>query len=171
MEEWKQIWESNYWISSYWNIKSVILWVDRILKQRMTHKWYLQIHFLIWWKHSYPYVHRLVWLFFVDNPHWYNEINHIDWNKLNNHKDNVEWCTRSYNNKHAFLLWLNSSPMKWKFWKNNPLSKKVYQYKDWVLIKEFDSLTVCANELWFDLSDLSKIVRWIRKHKHFTFTY
>lgn len=47
-------------------------------------------------------VHRLVAECFIDNPKDYREVNHIDGNKHNNCIDNLEWCTRSYNVKHAF---------------------------------------------------------------------
>ena len=47
------------------------------------------------------YIHRLVGLAYLDNPHNYNEINHKDENKLNNHFSNLEWCTRKYNNMYG----------------------------------------------------------------------
>jgi hypothetical protein len=48
------------------------------------------------------FVHRLVAIHFIDNPSGLKEINHKDGDKLNNHVDNLEWCTRSYNIQHAY---------------------------------------------------------------------
>lgn len=46
-------------------------------------------------------VHRLVALAYLDNPENFPIINHKDGDKLNNHKDNLEWCTASHNQRHA----------------------------------------------------------------------
>jgi hypothetical protein len=43
-------------------------------------------------------IHRLVAEAFVDNPNGYGFVNHKDENKLNNSADNLEWCTKAYNN-------------------------------------------------------------------------
>lgn len=48
------------------------------------------------------YIHRLVAKAFCPNPNGYKEVNHIDGNKENNNAYNLEWCTRSQNNKHAY---------------------------------------------------------------------
>ena len=54
------------------------------------------------------YVHRLVAKFFIPNPNGYSEVNHIDGDKTNNKVENLEWCSRSQNNRHAFQTGLRS---------------------------------------------------------------
>jgi hypothetical protein len=51
-------------------------------------------------------VHRLLGMGYIPNPNRKKVINHIDGNKLNNSLDNLEWCTYSENNKHAYIYGL-----------------------------------------------------------------
>lgn len=57
-------------------------------------------------------IHRLVAKKFVPNPLNLNEVNHKDGNKLNNHKDNLEWCTRQENLQHAQDIGLRKNSME-----------------------------------------------------------
>lgn len=54
------------------------------------------------------YVHRIIAFCFNDNPRGCKEVNHKDGNKKNNNASNLEWCTRSENNRHAFQTGLRS---------------------------------------------------------------
>lgn len=53
-------------------------------------------------KSAHKLVHRLVAEAFLENPNQYPVINHKDGCKSNNLVDNLEYCTSSYNTRHAF---------------------------------------------------------------------
>jgi len=51
---------------------------------------------------KYRLLHRLVAKTFIPNPNNLPEVNHIDGKKQNNKANNLEWCDRSSNMKHAY---------------------------------------------------------------------
>lgn len=46
-------------------------------------------------------LHRQVALHFIPNPYNYEQVNHKDGNKWNNHVSNLEWCSAEQNVTHA----------------------------------------------------------------------
>lgn len=103
IEEWKEIEGfSNYFISSFGNIKSLKRKVPRILLPDLNKEGYLRVSLSVNGKVSRFSVHRLVALHYKDNPENEPFVNHKDGNKQNNNSDNLEWCSCSYNTIHAF---------------------------------------------------------------------
>ena len=58
--------------------------------------------------HRLTTIHRLVLQAFKKKPRGKDYANHIDGDKLNNHIDNLEWCTRSENQTHMWAMGLIS---------------------------------------------------------------
>lgn len=63
-------------------------------------------------------IHRLVAENFILNPdpEHFTDINHIDGDKSNNRADNLEWCDRSYNIKHAYDTELHKKKVGEESW-------------------------------------------------------
>ena len=104
----------DYAVSNLGNIKR--LDIDRVLKQSISHCGYKRIGLTINKKRKYFSVHRLVASVFMLNPLNYEQVNHIDGVKTNNHLFNLEWCNRSENMQHAIKIGLwdnkgNKHPM------------------------------------------------------------
>lgn len=113
MEEWKAIdGFENYEISNFGRIKNNK--TGNILSQTLNNKGYLKISLRNSTEHKTFLIHRLVSLYFLDEPSQELQeaarqtkdkkvlVNHKDGNKLNNSIDNLEWTDHSKNSIHAF---------------------------------------------------------------------
>lgn len=60
-------------------------------------------------------VHRVLAECFVENPNNYDVVNHINGDKSDCSISNLEWCTSSYNNKHAFDCGLKEISIKQRY--------------------------------------------------------
>lgn len=107
------------------------------------------------------FIHRAICFAFIKKVDGNDFVNHKDGNKLNNELSNLEWCTKSFNLKHAYDNGLKKyKPLhyKGKFGNEHNRSKKV------ILIetgKEYGSMSEAARELKISVSS----VHWSVKHK------
>lgn len=134
---------NNYMVSNYGTIKSMK--TGKLLSGHKDYLGYKKVFLTLTNNQGKGFfVHRLVALMFVPNPYFYSEINHIDGNKENNYFENLEWCTRSHNVKHAFDMGLKAN----KKGSESLLAKSFYQFDlKGNLIKKWGSLMDCANFL------------------------
>lgn len=102
MEIWKDIeGYEGYQISNYGRVKSLKYGKERIRKPTKDKDGYLTVTLCKQGEKKTYKVHRLVAKAFIPNVNNYLEVNHKDENKTNNTIQNLEWCTRSYNNNYG----------------------------------------------------------------------
>lgn len=76
----------------------------KVLKPRLSNAGYARVVYYQDGKHISVLIHRLVAETFLDKTDEF--VNHKDGNKLNNAVNNLEWCSRSHNVKHAIATGL-----------------------------------------------------------------
>lgn len=108
IEQWKDIksYEGKYAISNYGNVKILTCkrkaYIGKYLKYCNDKDGYALVNLYKNGKQKSQKVHKLVALHFILNLKNKPIINHKDGNKWNNHINNLEWCTYSENNFHAY---------------------------------------------------------------------
>lgn len=172
MEIWKDIpwYEGKYQASNFGRIKSLYKKNHIIMKPWIEWSWY---SYLILWankKWKPIKVHRAVMFAFFGEDKDKKFVNHKDWNKQNNRLENLEWVTRSENDKHKYRILWHKTPfqinpyMKWVYWELHPLSKKVKQYSlDWIFIKEWIWIKQAARITWANEVWIIRSCKWLWK--------
>lgn len=115
-------------------------------------------------------IHRYIAELFVPNPENKPEVNHIDGDKTNNRADNLEWTTRSENQKHAYKLGLQKPSEKQKEAARKTCllkCRKIYQYDtEGNLISRFRSQREAAKVLNISEASVSRILNGQRSNRH-----
>lgn len=106
VEIWKDIqgYEGLYQVSNHGNIRSFQPKGNGSIPHGMKlheKRGYYQVGLRNNSKKKYFAVHRIVATAFIPNKDNLPCINHKDENKLNNHVENLEWCTYAYNNTYG----------------------------------------------------------------------
>lgn len=139
-----------------WNKYSFITRTERILKQNNS-KGYNFVRLYKNKKAKNFTIHKLVALTFLSNEFHYKEINHIDGNKLNNCVNNLEWCSKSHNIRHAFIMGLNKARKGNK----NEKSIKIIQYdKNMNKIKLWDCISDVERKLNINHSSIIRCAKY-----------
>jgi hypothetical protein len=113
MENWKSIegYEGLYEISDVGQVRSLDkiipypngskrLYKGKIIKPAIHNGYYAVTLHKNGFKKTLK-IHRLVATHFIPNPQNLPCVNHKDENKLNNHVENLEWCTIKYNSNYG----------------------------------------------------------------------
>ena len=108
-------------------------------------------------------VHRLVAKTFYDVTDNTEIVNHIDGNKRNNNIRNLEWCTYSENNTHAYRTGLK----KPVYSKNQPTARKVQILETGDI---FNSIRDCADHISGNHRHISECLNGkLNSHKGYHF--
>ena len=119
-------------------------------------------------------LHRMVLETFLDNTENKPEVNHIDGNKENNRLDNLEWCTRLENRRHALRMGLaQATPSGDECWNSKLCEKQVIdicemlQDNNYTYDEIIDIIgTPCSRDM---ISDIKRRKTWKNISKDYTF--
>ncbi len=146
MEEiWKDIngWEKHYKISSSGQIMSFKREHPIIVIYSLDRNGYPQFTLHKNNAKRTTKVHRLVAEAFIPNPENKPCVNHKNGIKTDNRVENLEWCTYSENNRHAFKMGLNTPNIGVK----NGMSKPIHKYgPNGLFIESYESINIAASK-------------------------
>jgi len=102
MEIYKDIigFEEDYMISNYGNVISKKFKIHKLLNPGCDTNGYPQVILNKKGKQKCVKISRLVAIHFIENPNNLIDVNHIDFNKKNNHHSNLEWVSKRENSAH-----------------------------------------------------------------------
>lgn len=146
---------------------------QKLLKHRDNGHGYLLVSFTLNKKSKNKYIHRLVAEAFIIKPEGKTQINHIDGIKTNNHVSNLEWCTGSENNFHAYRTGLRTPTGACSLGRIDPKRKKVQKlsFDCNSVIAEYDSILQASVDNKIEASRISLACKAYPKRRVKNFRY
>lgn len=113
----------------------------KVMKTRISNTGYeaIQLFCSVTKKYLNTFIHRLVAKAFIPNPNNYETVDHIDFNPLNNHQNNLQWMCKSTNSQRS-----------WDKGNHNSQKKRVGKYLNDELLATFDSIQDAADSVSID---------------------
>lgn len=150
MEEvWRDVqgYEGLYQVSNLGNVKSMereitrtlkngkistFIKKEKVLKAPLDISGYPRVSLYKDGKSNFVFVHRLVAQMFLDDVELTTEmqVNHKDGIKNNNHVENLEWCTRSENLKHAHEIGIKKALKGEELWNSKLTEENVREIRE-----------------------------------------
>lgn len=144
---------NNYAISNLGNIKNIKK--GNILTPYLNANGYLTYTFCQDGIKKTFRIHRLVALYFIDNPNNLPYVNHKDGDKTNNKVENLEWCTAKENDNHARNTGLKNQ--------EKPVIAEKVETKETLVFK---SVTEAGAILGINTGTISKVLNGKRNQTH-----
>ena len=147
------------------------LYNNIVLKHIINTRGYAQVN-LFNGKSRLLRVHRLVAETFIENPNNFDQINHKDGNRTNNHISNLEWCNCAHNIQHSYDCLGRKSPMKGKFDSLHNRSKPINQINhDNTICQQFGSASEASRQTGYCLQSIAFAARKKKLYKGFKWEY
>lgn len=152
VEEWRDIKYSNikpgtYEVSNWGRVRNKL--TGYIMRGKFDKDGYIVLHFpsVMYHKRIYCRIHRIVASEFY---HCVNTndltVNHIDGNKANNNVKNIEWCTNTENQRHAWNMGLKVGLKSYNSPRSSLTKKQIETLCD-IIVKNDKSVPKVMNEI------------------------
>lgn len=130
-----------------------------ILKQYDNCRGYMYVTFKVSGKQVHLYVHRIIASCFLPNTDKLEQVNHKNAVRTDNRAENLEWCTREYNNAYR-----NKCGVSYK--EAAPKSPVTAINLTSLEVLQFESQREAARQLGADVGNINKVIKGCYKQQY-----